>query len=242
MGSSFYLKRGLESREFPRGKSGLMPRSESTAFFDDGFSAVLMVCPEDELAQALVDLDCSASLSHLQNELFGCEALNLARFQTRFLAFLEILEQTPSSIVAKDRFARTYNELIILNLAESLMQESSLNLTTTTSPSVKRAVTYIQEYFDSDIELRTLAAAAGCSVRNLQILFKSQLNTKITTYINGVRLARAHDMLSTPEPGSTVSSIALSCGFSHLSLFAAAYRVRYGQLPSRTLANHRSQT
>jgi len=34
----------------------------------------------------------------------------------------------------------------------------------------------------------------------------------------------------------SVTEVALSCGFNHLSKFAKSYRERFGELPSETLA------
>lgn len=37
-----------------------------------------------------------------------------------------------------------------------------------------------------------------------------------------------------PQPGETVTSIAIECGFDHPSRFARGYRELFGETPSRT--------
>jgi transcriptional regulator GlxA family with amidase domain len=54
-----------------------------------------------------------------------------------------------------------------------------------------------------------------------------------------VRLERARGLLLKPDDASSVTGIALMCGFSNLGHFAAAYRDRFGELPSQTLQRAR---
>jgi AraC-like DNA-binding protein len=46
-------------------------------------------------------------------------------------------------------------------------------------------------------------------------------------------------MLAEPHAGTTVAAAAAAAGFKHLGRFADDYRSRYGELPSRTLAQGR---
>ncbi|MGK3209227.1 AraC family transcriptional regulator [Amycolatopsis sp. MEPSY49] len=85
-----------------------------------------------------------------------------------------------------------------------------------------------------------LARTAGVSVRTLQEGFRSRFGTTLTAYQRGVRLERAHRMLSAAGESRTVAEIAVECGFLHLGRFARDYRLRYGQTPSTTL--HASRT
>ena len=57
-------------------------------------------------------------------------------------------------------------------------------------------------------------------------------------YLRGVRLERARRMLAEPHAETTVAAAA-AAGFKHLGRFADDYRSRYGELPSRTLAQGR---
>ena len=56
------------------------------------------------------------------------------------------------------------------------------------------------------------------------------------TSLRQVRLARARNELIHGDPDVlTVSAVAVRWGFGHLGRFGAAYHVRYGEPPSRTL-------
>lgn len=80
-----------------------------------------------------------------------------------------------------------------------------------------------------------LAEIGGVSVRRLQQSFREHVGTTPFAYLHDVRLERVHDDLVHVRGGS-VTEVALRWGVSHLGRFAAAYRTRYGQLPSHTLA------
>jgi AraC-like DNA-binding protein len=57
-------------------------------------------------------------------------------------------------------------------------------------------------------------------------------------YLRNVRLDLARFELKQKSSGSTsVTEVAMNCGFSHLSKFASAYKERFGELPSETLRN-----
>jgi transcriptional regulator GlxA family with amidase domain len=54
------------------------------------------------------------------------------------------------------------------------------------------------------------------------------------TYVRNLRLERVRAALLTSA--ETTGMIALDAGFTHLGRFAAAYRERFGELPSSTRA------
>lgn len=80
-----------------------------------------------------------------------------------------------------------------------------------------------------------LAEIAGVSVRRLQQCFRENVGTTPFAHLHEVRLERVHDDLVHGR-GDNVTDVAMRWGVTHLGRFAAAYRTRYGQLPSQTLA------
>ncbi|TDC13300.1 AraC family transcriptional regulator [Streptomyces sp. 8K308] len=104
--------------------------------------------------------------------------------------------------------------------------------------AVRRAMALVEERADEPHTLADLAAAARVSPRALQEAFRQHLDTTPLGYLREVRLRRAHqDLLAAGRDGSaTVSDVAYRWGFSNLGRFAAYYRERYGQPPSKTLS------
>jgi AraC-like DNA-binding protein len=81
-----------------------------------------------------------------------------------------------------------------------------------------------------------LAEIGGMSVRSLQEGFRRHVGSAPMTYLQSVRLDRAHESLRRADPAQvTVSAVAHRWGFAHLGRFASAYRLRFGQTPSETL-------
>jgi len=82
-----------------------------------------------------------------------------------------------------------------------------------------------------------MAATLDVSVRNLEKSFRKELGCTPRKYLQRVRLQRAHDELRRARPGdgTTVTEIAMRCGFGHVGRFAMLYRRVYGVAPSLEL-------
>ena len=103
--------------------------------------------------------------------------------------------------------------------------------------SVRRAMAYIEEHADSDIDLTDIAEAAHVGPRALQRAFRRSLDSTPLGYLRSVRLERAHEQLvaADADDGTTVVEVAARWGFGHPGRFAGAYRTQFGRSPSETL-------
>jgi AraC-like DNA-binding protein len=84
-----------------------------------------------------------------------------------------------------------------------------------------------------------VAAACGVGVRALARGFEKHLGTSPLQYMLELRLQGVHDELLVGKQHSTVTDVAVHWGFTHLGIFAARYRERFGELPSETLRRAR---
>lgn len=100
---------------------------------------------------------------------------------------------------------------------------------------VKSAIDFMQARVAEPIHLPEIAAAAGVSVRGLQLGFRRFLDTNPMAYLRRIRLEKARLDLKGGGPESAVADIALKWGFAHLGRFAGYYRRRYGEAPSATI-------
>jgi transcriptional regulator GlxA family with amidase domain len=73
--------------------------------------------------------------------------------------------------------------------------------------------------------------------RTLALLFRRYRDLSPIEVLRNMRLDAAHAQLARQD-GASVTQIALNCGFSHLSRFAACYRERFGKLPREQIARH----
>jgi len=82
-----------------------------------------------------------------------------------------------------------------------------------------------------------LAGLCGVSARTLQDAFHRELGTTPLAEVRRARLERARRDLVAADPlATTVTVVAARWGFFHLGRFAQAYRDRFHELPSQTLA------
>jgi|APSaa5957512535_1039671.scaffolds.fasta_scaffold43500_2 AraC-like DNA-binding protein len=102
--------------------------------------------------------------------------------------------------------------------------------------SVLRCVdSYIDSYFAAQITVKDLAKAAGTSIRTLQKAFYTHKGISPMTYLRDRRLEHARKLLLNIDSNhESITDVALSCGFTHMSRFAQHYKIRFGELPSET--------
>ncbi|WP_341991788.1 AraC family transcriptional regulator [Azorhizobium sp. AG788] len=106
---------------------------------------------------------------------------------------------------------------------------------------VQRAERFMADNLDQPITLDDIAAAAGTSARTLHRVFRSARGETPLGVLKALRLERVHGELAAGRAGQgDIARLALAFGFNHLGLFAAAYRARFGVLPSATARGARS--
>jgi AraC-like DNA-binding protein len=102
--------------------------------------------------------------------------------------------------------------------------------------TLRRAIAFIDENAHDDITATQIAAAAGVTIRAVQLAFRRHLDTTPLGYLRRVRLHYAHRQLAAADPQhESVTAVAYRWGFANSSRFAAYYRRAYGVLPSHTL-------
>jgi AraC-like DNA-binding protein len=99
--------------------------------------------------------------------------------------------------------------------------------------TLRRAQEHVHAHFAAPLAVTDIAVAAGSSVRRIQEAFAEHLGMSPMTYLRNVRLDHVRRLLA--EGRGTVTDVAQECGFTHLGRFSAAYRERFGELPSQTL-------
>jgi AraC-like DNA-binding protein len=107
------------------------------------------------------------------------------------------------------------------------------------SPSkaiVRRVEAYIDAHAREPLVLADLVGVAGVSARTLQVGFLAAHGTSPMAYVQQRRLARAREDLQSAARGTTVTEVARRLGFIAAGRFSVAYRQRFGESPSQTLA------
>lgn len=101
---------------------------------------------------------------------------------------------------------------------------------------VRRVEQYIEAHWDQPCTVESIAHAVEASVRSIQLSFQTHRGYTPTEFLRKTRLRHARSMLSHPQTGTTVTSVAYACCFGNLGHFSKAYFDEFQELPSATLA------
>jgi len=141
-----------------------------------------------------------------------------------------------------DQFAASLLSALLYGQTHSFSDELLRPAGRVAPHCVRRAEEYIHERYREHVTVERLAEVAGVSARTLFAGFREFRNTTPMAYLKDLRLDKARQSLLAGGAADVaqVTNIALDCGFSHLSRFAASYRSRFGETPSKTARFKRS--
>jgi len=128
-------------------------------------------------------------------------------------------------------------EELVTSIVEAVISTSAGNALTQQKISalderrISVALHLLELQFDEVISLDQLAAAASMSKYHFIRAFRRIVGTSPYQYLLDFRLRQA--ALSLIKSSSTISNIALDCGFGDLSTFVRRFRNRFGESPSR---------
>lgn len=94
---------------------------------------------------------------------------------------------------------------------------------------MNKVILYIQDHFDEQIEIATLAEMVNLSISQFERNFKKLFNMTPLKFINKVRIDNACEMLINTH--ATLSEIALDCGFYDHSYFTKIFKNQMSMTP-----------
>jgi AraC-like DNA-binding protein len=135
---------------------------------------------------------------------------------------------------------RTHAEARLISaLVGALRRPTEGRISTVSMQRIKLLEDWIDAHASEAITLGRLCEVARIGERSLQLAFQARHGMSPMRFVAERRLAAAHRRLASADVANDVTSIATSLGFVHLGRFAQAYRVAYGEAPSRTVARAR---
>ena len=101
----------------------------------------------------------------------------------------------------------------------------------------RQARDYLDDHLDRAVSLAELCRVTGTSARTLQYAFRDHYGVAPQVYHRSRRLSAVHQVLKQRwAHETTVTDVAFDHGFWHLGRFSQAYKVRFDESPSETLA------
>jgi AraC-like DNA-binding protein len=102
---------------------------------------------------------------------------------------------------------------------------------------VHRAEQFVEAHARDPIDIESLVEAAGVSARSLFGGFRRFRGLSPMAYLKAKRLDLAYaDLKAADAASTTVTRIAVGCGFTHMGKFARDFKARFGVSPSAMLA------
>ena len=104
---------------------------------------------------------------------------------------------------------------------------------------VRRIEEFIEGHWHEAITIDRLAAEAGVSARAIFRAFERSRGYSPMAFAKTIRLRRAREILTSGDPGVSVTAAAYKSNFASPSRFAKDYREAFGELPSETISRTR---
>jgi AraC family ethanolamine operon transcriptional activator len=107
---------------------------------------------------------------------------------------------------------------------------------------VERTIEYINSDLTVSRSIPELSRVANVDERTLRNMFNEHFSLSPQKFLKSYRLNKVRStLLKSNDLNTKVADIANQYGFWHMGQFAADYRMLFGELPSRTLANARAK-
>jgi AraC-like DNA-binding protein len=149
-----------------------------------------------------------------------------------FLAMLPVYSEgldLPTEEIVADQVL----DLVAVSLANTMQGEKARVSSARSLIIMKLRAAIEARLTDPTLDIKTVAAAAGVSVRYANAVLAEQ-NTSIMRLVMTRRLVRCRRALEDPSQAHrTVSEIAYGWGFSDMTHFGRKFRAAYGLLPHR---------
>jgi len=101
--------------------------------------------------------------------------------------------------------------------------------------ATRRVEEFIEANWDKPLDIEHLSTVAQVSARTLFRQFKKDRGCSPAEFVRRIRLDRARNMLEAAIESTSVTQVALRCGFQNMGHFARDFRLAFGELPSETL-------
>ena len=220
--------------------SVLNPTRETRMIWHQGCSKLLLQISRDALqacAEELLQRRLSEAV--LFEPEVNLQAPGMRHWVRDLFAAVDLAQQGQAFAPQKEARQARLEEGLILGFLTR--QPSSISHALAQEPpralphQLRRAQEFIHGNLSEPLTLAQIAAAAGCSLRSLQVGFRAHFGMTPMGYLTQQRLDHAHYLLQSRKSGRRVSAVAYDSGFSHLGRFSISYRKAFGCSPKETL-------
>lgn len=166
---------------------------------------------------------------------FLSDIMSLEAYSGELSAFLAGMQQHQLQVNAERKLlldAQLTQLLIMLSV-----HNRKVTLPGKTSAKLERILFYIQENFSDKITLASLSEHFELSKSYIIRLFRDNLNTTVTAYINRYKLNYAAVLLKSTT--QNVTEVSESLGFTDCYYFSRLFKRQFGESPIKYLKHYR---
>lgn len=220
------------------------PEAAHTSFHDSRSFRNINICASDEALRNFLanefDLPISRSISFAKQPVF---IDNDFRFLLDYIEwFSNRADKDVVSMFNNSPHLAEHLHNMVLGLLVSTFDNNYRELcyskdTKSAAPVyVRLAEEYMRDNASRAMTVNDIAREVGVAMRTLHKGFQHYRNYSVSEFLRSERLSLARRELATARQRNlSVTDVAYSCGFLHLSKFAVSYQKKYGEKPSDTL-------
>lgn len=151
-------------------------------------------------------------------------------------ALIDLLEESPKFLGKSSLDESFYRAIALALLPEVLGKVSDAAETRKYARrKLDRLCLYIKAHIENEFTLADLDRLSGMSRRSLHYEFQKRYLCTPMQWIRTERLRQAHHKISRAKLSTTVTSLAIACGFSSPVTFVNHYKKQYGEHPANGL-------
>lgn len=143
---------------------------------------------------------------------------------------MRAVQRIVNELNAKKKY---YQYLVVMYYAELLIliyrHMDEVYLPLCTNDGLKKAISYIREYFQKDINTEDIAEYSGIGERYLRKLFSQYLNMSPLDFLNQIRINKSIELLRNTE--LSVKEICFMCGYKSPQYFSRIFKQQMGISP-----------
>lgn len=211
--------------------------------YRDGFEQFVWRIPRERLEQKLATLtgrpfrggiNFGASL-----DLTTPAGQNLQRLLGCLVHAVDALDGPAASVVTGE-LEQAFTTAFLAGTAHNARHLLEEHAATVAPWQVRRAESHIEAHWDQPISIEDLVAVTGASARSLFRTFQQSRGCSPLDFARRLRLENARRLLAEAEPGTTVTGVALACGFGDSARFSNDFVRAFGERPSALLNRSRA--
>lgn len=142
-----------------------------------------------------------------------------------------LIQKIKTEFIKKDIYYQQSIRLMLNELTINLKREQTKKPPSVVvkQSQIDYVVSYLNEYFMMDIDLKDLAYSTGYSLDHFRKLFKKQTNQSPKSFIMSKRITYAKLLLK--DQAIPLTTVAVKCGYEYYTCFSAFFKLKTGYTP-----------